>query len=205
MPIYINKNNQQSGPYEDHVVIEQLRNGMLSPDDLGIRHGGTTWRRLGEMFPDAVPLRAAAPPVASAVGGAVSASAQPARLAEKSAGGGCRQVLGIIMLVVGILTLLAGAGVSIVTPSMYYAGTCEMAEADKKTVVELMKQYEAAKGTDKEISIQYELERELKSWELSNDACGRQMSDKRFFQLISIVVAVIGFFMAVIGFFVRRV
>ena len=27
MPIYINKNGQQAGPYEDHVVIDQLRSG----------------------------------------------------------------------------------------------------------------------------------------------------------------------------------
>jgi len=60
MPIYINKNNRQSGPYEEHVVIEQLRSGYLSPNDLGIRHGETTWTRIGDMFPDTV-ARPAAP------------------------------------------------------------------------------------------------------------------------------------------------
>src|SRR5215213_10030010 len=69
MPIYINKDGQQSGPYEDHIVTEQLGNGMLSPNDLGIRHGGTAWQKLGEMFPGvgvaAAPRAAevAAPPV----------------------------------------------------------------------------------------------------------------------------------------------
>ena len=51
MPIYINKNGQQSGPYEDHIVVDQLRNGTLSPSDMGIRHGDPSWQKLGEMFP----------------------------------------------------------------------------------------------------------------------------------------------------------
>jgi hypothetical protein len=51
MPIYVNKNGQQSGPYEEHVVIDQLSNGSLSPNDLAIRHGDPGWKPLGELFP----------------------------------------------------------------------------------------------------------------------------------------------------------
>lgn len=52
--IYIYKNNQQSGPYEDHVVIDQLRSGMLTPDDLAVRHGESQWQPLRIMFPQVV-------------------------------------------------------------------------------------------------------------------------------------------------------
>ncbi|HUR99811.1 MAG TPA: GYF domain-containing protein [Pyrinomonadaceae bacterium] len=53
MPIYVSKDGQQLGPYEDSIVIDQLRNGMLSPDLLGIRQGDASWSRLGELFPAA--------------------------------------------------------------------------------------------------------------------------------------------------------
>ena len=49
--IYIYKNDRQSGPYEDHIVLEQLKSGVLSPDDLAIRHGETRWQPLSDMFP----------------------------------------------------------------------------------------------------------------------------------------------------------
>jgi hypothetical protein len=51
MPIYINKNGQQSGPFEEHVVLDQLRTGHLSPDDLAIRQGEAAWSRLSDLFP----------------------------------------------------------------------------------------------------------------------------------------------------------
>jgi len=34
MPIYINKNGQQSGPYEDHVVIDQVLDELAQLDVL---------------------------------------------------------------------------------------------------------------------------------------------------------------------------
>jgi hypothetical protein len=49
--IYIYKNDRQSGPYEDHIVVEQLKSGVLSPDDLAIRHGETRWQPLSDLFP----------------------------------------------------------------------------------------------------------------------------------------------------------
>ena len=58
--IYIHKNNQQSGPYEEHVVLDQLRSGFLKPEDMAIRQGENQWQPLRTMFPDVG--RAAAPP-----------------------------------------------------------------------------------------------------------------------------------------------
>lgn len=51
MQIYINKNNQQLGPFEETKVLEMLRNGELSPNDLAIRHGEKEWQRLSNYYP----------------------------------------------------------------------------------------------------------------------------------------------------------
>lgn len=57
--IYIYKNNQQSGPYEEHLVLDQLRSGLLKPEDMAIRQGDSQWQTLQEMFPQ---VSGAAPP-----------------------------------------------------------------------------------------------------------------------------------------------
>jgi hypothetical protein len=51
MSIYISKNNQQSGPFDESKVLEMLNSGQLSPDDFAIRQGSSQWQKLGEMFP----------------------------------------------------------------------------------------------------------------------------------------------------------
>jgi len=82
MPIYINKNSQQSGPYEDHIVIDQLRSGVLSPNDLGIRPGEKSWSLLAELFPGiGEPLRHQSPANAHAFAGS---AAMPSAAAEKT-------------------------------------------------------------------------------------------------------------------------
>jgi hypothetical protein len=53
MSIYISKNNQQTGPFDESKVLEMLAGGQLSPDDFAIRQGGNQWQKLGELFPDA--------------------------------------------------------------------------------------------------------------------------------------------------------
>ena len=55
MAIYIHRNGEQFGPYEEQIVIDQLHNGQLSPDDMGIRQGEKDWQKLRVMFPDAAP------------------------------------------------------------------------------------------------------------------------------------------------------
>ncbi len=53
MQIYVSKNNQQLGPFEESKVLEMLGSGELSPNDQAIRHGGSEWQKLGELFPNA--------------------------------------------------------------------------------------------------------------------------------------------------------
>ncbi|MEP7148297.1 MAG: DUF4339 domain-containing protein [Acidobacteriota bacterium] len=54
--IYIHKNNQQTGPYEEHVVLDQLKSGFLKPEDLAIRQGDSQWEPLRTMFPQVVQI-----------------------------------------------------------------------------------------------------------------------------------------------------
>lgn len=51
MQMYVNKNGQQLGPFEEAKVLEMLRGGQFSPNDLGFKQGQTQWQKLGEIFP----------------------------------------------------------------------------------------------------------------------------------------------------------
>jgi hypothetical protein len=97
MQIYITKNNQQFGPFEEAKVLEMLNSGQLSPDDLAIRHGDKDWQKLGNYFPNAessAPLKAA-----------VVAEQHPAN-PKKSRKGlllGCGGFFLIALLIAGVL------------------------------------------------------------------------------------------------------
>ena len=116
MSIYISKNNQQSGPFDESKVLEMLNSGQVSPDDFAIRQGGSQWQKLGEMFPHAGarPSQAqpsfaqaqAPPPQAQAQPAAAAADAKP----KKSRKGlliGCLGILLFSGLVLAILGFLA--------------------------------------------------------------------------------------------------
>jgi hypothetical protein len=55
MSIYISKNNQQLGPFDDAKVLEMLRDGALLPSDYGIKHGQQNWQKLEVLFPNFKP------------------------------------------------------------------------------------------------------------------------------------------------------
>lgn len=50
MLIYIYKNNQQLGPFEEGKILEWLAAGQLSYDDLAVRKGGTKWEPLRSLL-----------------------------------------------------------------------------------------------------------------------------------------------------------
>ena len=52
MLIYINKNGQQIGPFDENNVVEMLRSGQLLPNDHGIRQGESQWLPLAQMYPN---------------------------------------------------------------------------------------------------------------------------------------------------------
>lgn len=96
MSIYINKNNQQTGPFDDAKVLEMLGNGELLPNDLAIRHGENEWRNLGFYFPN--------------VGNVAPALAQTAPSAPKKSGKklfGCAGFFLVFLVIASILGILA--------------------------------------------------------------------------------------------------
>jgi hypothetical protein len=205
MQLYVFRNNQQLGPFEENAVLDQLRSGRLSPDDLGIREGETDWSRLGDIFAGRMqfnePAAGSAPPVQAA---GQAAFASPSSAAPKAAGG-CRRPLGWAILIIGLLVFLGGAAVAVATPYGYSTMTCDVADEKMAKIDELKKKYDEAKGTPAQPALEAELRRELESVSMWNESCGRERSTKRMFQIGSIAVAVVGFVMALIGFFVRRV
>jgi hypothetical protein len=65
MQIYIFKNNVQAGPFDEKAVLDGLRRGEYSPDDLAIRQGDSNWQPLNVLFPEAIPQVAAFAPQAA--------------------------------------------------------------------------------------------------------------------------------------------
>ena len=200
MPIYINKSGQQSGPYEDHIVIDQLRSGMLSPDDLAIRHGDAAWQRLGEMFPGVAAERAeaAAPVFVAGSAGTPTASVVPA--AKK---GGCLKGgligLGLLLLVLGIATAVGGQFI----PST----SCDLADADARKIDKLRSDIEKAKSDfkyDRIGPLQLELNETLAGAEASQRYCDDDKFRNNAISVAGGTLAFVGFLMAVVGLFVGR-
>jgi len=59
MSIYIYKNNQQAGPFEQNNVLEWLKNGQLSLEDMAFWQGATKWQPLKKLFSTPKPVPAA--------------------------------------------------------------------------------------------------------------------------------------------------
>jgi hypothetical protein len=60
MPAYIYKNEQQLGPFEDSMIIDAIRAGTYSYDDLCWKEGWEDWKPLRTLFPE--PPRAGGTP-----------------------------------------------------------------------------------------------------------------------------------------------
>lgn len=61
MQIFINKNGQQLGPFEESAVLQMLQNGQLSPNDPGIFQGQSQWSPLKVLFPNSQKVSNAPP------------------------------------------------------------------------------------------------------------------------------------------------
>jgi hypothetical protein len=200
MPIYVTKDNQQSGPFEDHVVIDQLKNGQLSPDDLAIRQGESSWQRLGDMFPGVGtgrPVPPIPPPPIPSAGVPVA----PAPASAKK--GGC---LKIGLISVGLVSLLLGicvAAGSRFIPSV----SCDLVESDAKEIQKLNADLDKAKKADDTAEVrtlEFKLKQALSGAEASQKNCD---ADKLRNNIVGVVgggLAVVGFLLFVIGFFVGR-
>lgn len=58
MSIYVSKNNQRLGPFEESAIGDFLRSGAFSPNDLAWRDGMNSWQPLHTLLPNAAPPQA---------------------------------------------------------------------------------------------------------------------------------------------------
>lgn len=61
MEVWIGRNGERHGPYQEEQVRDWLRSGELSPDDLAWYEGLADWRPLSILFPQDKPAPAASP------------------------------------------------------------------------------------------------------------------------------------------------
>ena len=182
MKIYINKNNQQSGPFEEGQVLEMLRNGQLSAHDLAIREGDKDWQPLGSAFANSAGI------------GAVSTASN---VAPKS---GCRRILAIGLLVLGVLFFLGGIGGTMIGFSGGSNYACQLADESYNKMQEAYKKYESNPTKENE----EDFKRAAQRSESSGDVCAGIKSTEARIKVISVLSIIAGITMAIIGFFLRR-
>lgn len=202
MSIYIFSNGQQSGPFDEETVRQKLASGEFSPNDQGIRHGESAWQSLGQMFgalaqPQAIPPAAAlsAPPQA-----ANFMTADP----PAAKGKGCRHALGWLILIGGILGFLGGAAGATASFVMPQPDQCNIADEAKIAADKALKEYEAAKGSPLEDTLEKKATDKVESFGIWSKSCAEALGYYRMWRMIFIVTAAIGFLGAIIGFFLRR-
>ena len=112
MSIYIYRNNQQTGPFEEHAVLAWLRGGQLSGEDLACRAGENNWRPLKALFPmthNVQPVR----PTAQAQSHTPPRDESP----QNKKGGGAKVLLFVLLGVGGVL-LFGGVGIFMLIGSL---------------------------------------------------------------------------------------
>jgi len=129
MSIYIYKNNQQSGPFEEGRILESLAAGQLSPEDLAIRQGERDWKPLGVLFPNASNNRHSPPPNFANANIPVQTANNPGQ--KKS--GSSKAVLFILL---GVGGLFIAAAVSIAALLLFNkpSGTIESVNLSNKNL-----------------------------------------------------------------------
>lgn len=203
MPIYVNKNDQQLGPYEEHVVMDQLRSGQLSPTDLGIRQGDSAWQSLGDLFPGVAYEQATSPAGADRVGGTARSSTGTAAVASTPKKGGC---LKGALIGAGLLFLLLG--IAVAAGSRYIPSTaCDLAESDARKIDKLRSDLDKATTNgdfDKIGPLQIELTEELAGAATTQRYCNDDKFRDNAIGISGGVLGFVGLLMAVIGLFVGR-
>jgi GYF domain 2 len=97
MQIYVSKNNQQFGPFEEAKVLEMLNNGQFSQNDMAIRQGEKEWQKLGSLYPSAAKKEVAKAAIEPA----------PPKKSRKGLLLGCAGFFLIAILVLGVAGFLA--------------------------------------------------------------------------------------------------
>jgi hypothetical protein len=72
LPLYIYRNNQRYGPYEESVVKEWVWTGRCHPNDLAWRDGMNGWQPLSVLFPPAANVQRPPSPASADAGDYIS-------------------------------------------------------------------------------------------------------------------------------------
>lgn len=193
MTFYINSNGKQFGPMTEEEVRAGIRDGVFSAHDLAIPHGGSEWQPVSTLF--SLPVMSDLP----AVGTATPELAPAAR-----SGWGC---LGIGFLVVGLLALLGGGILAVMShnrldpASNIFCQSADRYQAEADAAYEVLKR-KGLQNTDlskipylpaedqKAIST---FKDKLYSAEAWSGMCGNSLNSFRRYRLAGVVIAILGF------------
>ena len=202
MQVYLFKDGQQTGPFDENAVLERLRSGELKKDDLGIREGDSNWSNMGDIFAGRIepPLR---PPITVPPPRPTAGFAPPPVPAKT--GGGCRVAAGWLLLILGLLICIGGTLGATATYFTFPTPLCDMADGDQRNVDDAMKKYQSAKGTSDETAAAKRAKDEIDSASYANQLCGDERYTRNLIVGGAIAGAVVGLFFVIVGFFLRRV
>lgn len=206
MSIYIYKNGEQSGPFDESIILEKLRIGHLSRKDLAIRTGGTEWQPLEILFPE---FAKPSPPHAQAPPSPTSKAPTPATnfvagAAPAKNSGGCRKVFGWLLLIFGLLLFLGGIGGAVVN-RMMPLHQCELADQYDRESEQAVKDADAARGTPKQAELEAKAKDKIEWARTWLRGCIEARSQHMIYLVALLAAAGTGFLMMIVGFFVRRV
>jgi hypothetical protein len=190
MQIYIHKNNQQHGPFEEGKILEFLRAGQLSPSDMAIRQGETQWQSLGSIFPN---VTASAATVNLAVN---ISTARPVAAVQKKSGS--RSALKILLVTFGLLLFLVGMGGVLYSFVLSFNAKfpCDAAD-DSYTKIEKLRR----ENKPENLKL---IEFELPSAEVSQRDCNERKAQVTLVRVLTIPIALLGLFMFAVALFAGR-
>lgn len=110
------------------------------------------------------------------------------------------KVIGILILLAGLLLFVVGAvgaGMNLVFPPAELS--CKTADEKLKKAEESLKEYQLAKGTDREFSARAKADMDMQAAQQWSDSCGKSKDSHRFYGIIFLVIAGLGGFTALVG------
>ena len=200
MQIYVNKNNQQLGPFDEKKVVEMLKSGQLSANDLAVRQGEEQWQPLGNLFP--------ADSVFTATPNPLTQESNPPRK-----GFGCSRLIGIALILLSVITFIGGLVNYL--PRNFQEWSCAAAEREYQKTEELFNKLpDKAKYSTSLYDLTPEEKKQVEEWksqmEVSDawrSTCLTARSAKSFWVKVTIGISAFSLLIGIIGLvmvFVRR-
>ncbi|MBS1769083.1 MAG: DUF4339 domain-containing protein [Acidobacteria bacterium] len=191
MDYLINSNGTQTGPFPEAEIVEGLQAGRFLPTDLGIVVGATDWKPLGEIFP----------------------------VISSGGKGGCRTAIAWIAITIGVLVVIAGGGIVVLSFSANpeAGNSCKVAEREQAKVgqfylilearhlsnIDLRDQRKLAalSRDDRDLIDAFDNQRKTAaSW---SQVCGLDISSNRTRKIWGILLLIAGAFVSLFGFILR--